>query len=500
MSLKKYHAKRDFTKTKEPIGKKVSQSDKPLRFYIQKHWARRLHYDLRLELNGVLVSFAVPKGPSLNPKDKRLAVHVEDHPLEYGNFEGTIPKGEYGAGEVIVWDKGTYAPVGSTSRKEDEILLKKQLKKGEIKFILSGKKLKGAFLLIKLKRNDPQDKNWLLIKKEGEYTEKRNNVISVNFKHKKIAYKKMPHHIKPMLCTLVEKSFNDKDWIFEIKWDGYRAIAEVDHADVLLYSRNFLNFNDHFPEVVSELKKLGSSTVLDGELVILDKTGKSNFQLLQNYLSQEKINGALKYVIFDILYYNGEDLRTKTLLERKTILKTLLTERKFNYLQYGDFYPEKGLNFFKQAKKLDMEGIIAKKKDSPYLSERTKYWLKIKASHRQEVVIGGFTAPKGSRQKLGALLVGVYEKNNLVLVGRLGGGFNQKSLNEVYQLLKPLVQKTPPFVNVPNKYKVATWVKPKLVCEMVFREWTKEGIARQPIFKGMRIDKDPTTIHREKPK
>ena len=303
-------------------------------------------------------------------------------------------------------------------------------------------------------------------------------------------------HIKPMLATLVGKPFDDPNWIFEIKWDGFRAIAEVSKSRVELYSRNLLSFNERFAPIVKALQKLKLSAVLDGEVVVLDNKGKSHFQLLQNYLQNKE--GNLIYYVFDILFLDGKDLRKLPLLERKKILKKIL--RKNSMIKYSDHVVTYGKKFFEIAKKQDLEGILAKDSQSPYRSaQRSMEWQKIKLHKQQEAVIGGFTEPRGSRKKLGALVLGVFEKGRFVYIGHTGGGFNEQTLNLVYNKLKSLAQKNSPFQSVPKTNAPVTWVKPKLVCEVKFEEWTTDGHMRQPIFLGLRIDKKATDVKREIP-
>ena len=303
--------------------------------------------------------------------------------------------------------------------------------------------------------------------------------------------------IKPMLAFLVEEPFDHPDWIFEIKWDGYRALAEVRAEGVQLYSRNFISFNEKFSTIVKGLEGLEEGTVLDGEVVLLDKEGRSHFQLLQNFLHAHESAGALKYCVFDILFYRGKDLRALPLIERKKILKKVLA-RAPKVIFYSDHVFEQGVTFFKAATKRQLEGIIAKDGQSPYLSTRSKYWLKIKTHLRQEVVIGGYTAPRNSRKKFGALIVGVYQDGILMYSGHVGGGFNQNSLKEIHELLKPLIVPKSPFSMAIKTNEAATWVKPKLVCEVSFQEWTQDGLMRQPIFQGMRTDKLAKNVKREK--
>lgn len=473
MSLKKYQAKRKFAKTPEPHGKVEKAAKTPI-FVVQKHHARNLHYDLRLEMDGVLKSWAVPKGPSMNPADKRLAMMVEDHPLEYADFSGTIPEGQYGAGKVEIWDKGTVD------------FINRDVSGGHLTFLLDGKRLNGEFALVKIAHPKSRSGHpWLLIKasKDSPPKSASNDVPKST---------SMPQKIKPMLATLVDKPFDKKDWIFEIKWDGYRAIAEID-KEIKIYSRYGNLFNTKYPEIVEGLKKFGHRAVLDGEVVVLDNEGRSQFQLLQDYLKNKK--GNLIYYVFDILWLDGKDLRNLPLLERKKILKETLPE--IGNIKYSDHVAEKGKEFFSAATKKGLEGIIAKDGSSPYVESRTKTWQKIKNINEQEVVIAGFTEPRASRKYFGALVLGVYERGKLIYVGHSGSGFNESTLSDLYKKMKPLITKECPFEVVPKTNEPATWLKPKLVGEIKFSEWTNEGIMRQPIFLGLRDDKSANEVHRE---
>lgn len=302
--------------------------------------------------------------------------------------------------------------------------------------------------------------------------------------------------IMPMLATLIEKPFDKEGWLFEIKWDGYRALA-YKNTDCVLLSRNQKSFNPRFPSIANAIKKLPGSFVLDGEIVILDKKGRSDFQLLQNY---QRSKDLPYFYAFDILYLNGQDLKQIPLIERKKILKKLLGSRRISQIRFGDYIEKKGIAFFREVKKRGLEGIIAKKEDSTYQSRRSKDWLKIKTGLRQEVVIGGFTQPKGSRKYFGSLLVGVYQKNKLIYAGRVGGGFDEKLLSSIYPQLQKIASSICPFDPKPGSHAAITWVKPKLVCEVAFAEWTKEGILRQPIFKGLRVDKSARDVVKEIPK
>lgn len=491
MSLSTYRRKRKFTQTPEPKDSKHT-SGKVLRFVVQEHHASHLHWDFRLELDGVLKSWAVPKGPSMDPTVKHLAVMVEDHPFAYRTFEGTIPKGNYGAGTVRIWDEGTYEPL--EKGKDSEAVLRAGLKKGEVKFILSGKKLKGEFALVKFKHAGIEEKNWLLIKHKDSVPAQKLLSEGLKEKGKKAA---LPHAVTPMLAKLVEHPFTDPEWVFEIKWDGYRAIAEMQKETVQLYSRNKQDFTGVYPEVVQSLQKLTvKNAILDGEVVAVDKDGVSQFQLLQDYRKQKE-GVTLIYYVFDALYLDGYDLRDLPLVARKAILKKILPQDP--HLKYSDHIEEYGIKLFEKVKKHHGEGIMAKRKESPYQSTRSNNWLKIKQVQMQEAVICGFTEPQGHRKEFGALILGVYEGENLQYIGHTGSGFDEKKLQEIIALLKPLETKVSPFAQTPKTNMPATWVKPKKVCQIKFSEWTKDGMMRQPIFLGLRDDKKPEGVKRELP-
>ncbi len=469
MSLKIYRKKRNFKRTPEPkISTKVG---KELAFCVQRHDASHLHYDFRLEYKGVLLSWAVPKGLPLSAKEKRLAIQVEDHPLDYQYFEGVIPVGNYGAGTVELWDHGTYRTVEGDSKKEMEEYLKNGLAKGHFAIILSGKRFQGEFVLQRM-----NGKQWLLLKKNA----------------KKVNDSRMPDFIPPMLCTLIKEPFSDPEWLFEVKWDGFRALAFND----VLKSRNNLVF-DQFPDLNLDLKKIKENVILDGEIVILNDAGKSDFQLMQNY--QRTRLGNLVFYVFDLLYKDGKDLRDLPLIERKKILQSLLEKYQFSFVRYSNHILEQGDEFFKAAQKAKLEGIIGKRMNSTYQSKRSRDWVKVKTSLRQEVVIGGFTEPQGSRIKFGSLLVGVYnKKRELIYAGSVGGGFSRVTLREISNELKPLTQKQSPFKDAP-KVKDATWVEPKLLCEVTFLEWTKDNRMRHPVFLGLRADKSARSVKKEVP-
>ncbi|RZJ66287.1 MAG: DNA ligase D [Flavobacterium sp.] len=546
MALEKYKEIRNASLTPEPFGGKGDKD--VLRFVIQKHAASHLHYDFRLEMEGVLKSWAVPKGPSTDTDIKRLAMMVEDHPYDYRNFEGIIPKGQYGGGTVIVWDEGTYEPIESdaTTKKEQDKQLLHGLHSGKIKFRLKGKKLKGEFALIKA--HGRGENGWLLMKLEDKYasiddiTKKGKSVISgktldqvaADFeksepssklvsrqrkikeavKHdeeptkelllqadallKKGKPSKIPNQIKPMLATLANEPFDDPAWTYEVKWDGYRAIAYINNQNAELSSRNNKSFTEKYYPIVNAMKQWTINAILDGELLVIGKDGKANFSALQNWRSEA--DGDLVYYAFDLLWYEGKEITGLPLLERQAILKEILPTND-DRIRLSKVFTANGLDFFEAAKKMGLEGIMAKRSDSVYSPDsRSKAWLKIKANQRQEVVIGGFTKNEGSAKTFSSLLLGVYEEGKLKYVGKVGTGFNAKTQKEMMEKFKPLVIKTNPFltepdINKPSRFNpnppraTATWLKPELICEVSFTEVTSDGVFRHPSFEGMRTDK-----------
>ncbi|WP_348825080.1 DNA ligase D [Flavobacterium aestuarii] len=512
MSLQKYNQKRNFTETDEPQGK-IGRSENELIFVIQKHAASHLHYDFRLEMDGVLKSWAVPKGPSLDPEVKRLAMMVEDHPYSYKDFEGTIPEGNYGAGNVIVWDNGTYLPADDDYKGTAEKKLLADLAKGHLSFILKGKKLKGSFSLVKLKGK--QENAWLLIKKDDKYAtgndilEKDKSVISklsldilekkTSKEKKAVSKKKITEKPavstktplvfqKPMLASLAQKPFDDPDWIFENKYDGYRTLALIDGDTVQLFSRNQISFTNSFKPIAEDLKMLTHQAILDGEVVAEDVSGRSNFQLLQNYLKTGK--GTIKYYVFDILNLDENDTTHLTLLKRKELLEMLLFKSQFKSVFYSSHIQEKGIDFLALASKNQSEGIIAKKADSLYhIGKRTGDWLKIKLSQQEEAVIIGITEPKNSRTYFGALLLGQYAGNTLKFIGKCGTGFTEEILKELHAAFSQyFTDKSPLEEKLPLRDTIQ-WIKPKFICQVKFAEWTQDNHLRQPVYLGLRIDK-----------
>ncbi|SHG29608.1 DNA ligase D [Flavobacterium defluvii] len=518
MSLSKYNQKRDFKQTREPQGK-IGKSASELIFVVQKHAASHLHYDFRLEINGVLKSWAVPKGPSMDPEVKRLAMMVEDHPYSYKDFEGTIPEGNYGAGNVIVWDNGTYTSDEKTE--SDEKKLAADLKKGRLSFILKGKKLKGEFSLVKL--HGKQENAWLLIKKQDKYAtdsdilEKNKSVISkrsleeLEAKAEKIISKKEEKEtlktvkkkpkakttktdfIKPMLASTIEKPFDDEEWVFENKYDGYRTIAVINPSEVELFSRNRISFNASFKPIAEELAKIDHAVVLDGEVVVENDAGRADFQMLQNYLKTGI--GNLKYYVFDLLNLDGNLITELSLLERKELLKILFNKYQFTNIFYSEHSVGNGIEQFEKARKNSGEGIIAKKANSSYtVAGRSNNWLKIKLSNEEEAIIIGITEPKNSRKYFGAILLGQYNGQELQYIGKCGTGFTESVLKELYTKLKPLfLDKSPLSKKVPLRDKIQ-WVKPKIVCQVKYSEWTQDKNLRHPVYLGLRIDKKASEV------
>jgi len=526
LGLKDYASKRKFGKTPEPEPA-VPHGEHRLVFVVHKHAARALHYDLRLELGGVLKSWAVPRGPSLDPAVKRLAVMVEDHPLDYKDFEGVIPEGNYGAGSVIIWDQGFYRHPAAGDENENEKLLLDGLRKGDLKFVLEGVKLQGEFALVKMGKDE---KSWLLLKKKdrhaakGDILQENRSVVShktleemleagaaKSFKQKKLSQirrheameseelreaplKPMPYDIKPMLATLVKEPFDHPDWLFEVKWDGYRAIAEIRDGDVALYSRNGISFAKKFIPIVDALRKFGFEAVLDGEIVVVDDQGRPDFQLLQHY--QESGGGHLLYYVFDLLYFRGHDLTNLPLLRRKELLKRILPAGP--NIRFSDHVWQEGVLFYQVAQKKGLEGIIAKHTQSVYqVGKRSRQWLKMKMRLTQEGVIAGFTEPKGGRKHFGTLVLGVFEGDELIYIGHAGGGFGAKDLQEIRTKLEPLIQKECPFTVQPETNTPATWLKPELVCEVGLAGWTEDGVMRHPVFLRLREDKAAREVVRE---
>ncbi|HVA26698.1 MAG TPA: non-homologous end-joining DNA ligase [Candidatus Baltobacteraceae bacterium] len=508
-SLETYKQKRNFARTPEPSGTKAKGS-KRLRFVVQKHDATRLHYDFRLEAGGVLASWAVPKGPTLVPGEKRLAMHVEDHPMSYRLFEGVIPKGQYGAGEVIVWDEGTYA-LAEGDDPADEIAA------GKIKFVMHGKKLRGMFTLVRIKPKEGESGDpWLLIKdhdgndpksydvdahpksvKSGKTLDDiRKEEHPREWHSRPKGSEPIPAIATPELATVIEEPFDNDEWLFELKWDGYRAIASIDANHKLsLKSRNGNDLLAQFPDladVAHAFKRV--PIVVDGEIVSLDKNGRSDFSRLQEYAEK---GGSLTFVAFDLLYADGRDLRKTPLEERKALLEKIIADD--TVVLYSKHVIGKGKALFAQAKKNHLEGIIGKKRASLYYERRTRDWVKIKAQLNQEFVVGGWTDPRGSREGFGSLLLGAYKGKALHFVGAVGTGFSGKRIAEIMKKLEKLARVTSPFANEVEANAGIHWVKPELVAEVRFTEWTHDRHLRHPAFLGLRTDKPAKTVTFELP-
>lgn len=526
MGLKEYASKRKFERTPEP-GLDAPPEGNRLRFVVHKHAARALHYDLRLELEGVLKSWAVPKGPSLEPSSKRLAVLVEDHPLEYRDFEGVIPEGNYGAGSVIIWDRGSYHHPSARDEEESEKLLLEGFRKGNMKFVLDGEKLHGEFALVKTGK---EGKSWLLLKKKdrnaagGDVLRENRSVVSHKtleemledgsskaFRQKKASQIRlqeamesedlkdapdgsMPRTVRPMLATAVREAFDHPDWIFEVKWDGYRAIAEIREGDVSLYSRNGISFAKKFFPVTEALRKFGFDAVLDGEIVVVDDQGRPDFQALQHF--RDSRSGHLLYSVFDLLSFQGHDLRGLPLLKRKELLKKVLPSS--STIRFSDHVEKEGVLFFRVAEEKGLEGIIAKHAQSIYeTGKRSRQWLKVKTRLTQEGVIAGFTEAGGGRKYFGALVLGLFEGGELKYIGHVGGGFSEKDLKDIREKLDTLVRDECPFPVRPQTNASVTWVRPELICEVALSGWTEDGVMRQPVFLRLRGDKDAGEVVRE---
>ena len=601
MALEEYKRKRQFDQTPEPAGE--VEAITAHRFVVQKHDATRLHYDFRLELDGVLKSWAVPKGPSLDPADKRLAMEVEDHPVSYFDFEGIIPEGNYGAGTVMVWDVGAWQPLNPVPVQgkyvpatDDEA--RAMLAKGDFKFRLEGKRLRGDFALVKMRGRRPGSKGneWLLIKKHDAHVEEGFEIEAVDEsvlsgrsmakiagdagsaewksrpagrgrlkaawladavarveakKHSETNGKStksktakkplkgkmgvlpgqpraavptrdvatqsvhtptvpppaddpMPKAVHPMLAETAEKAFDDPAWLFEIKWDGYRAIAFIADGKVKLVSRNQNDLTGKYPEL-QEISKLlrAKNAVLDGEIVALDEQGRPSFSLMQQRAgfrtgvrkAKPRADVAVMYYAFDLLYLDGRDWRKLPLEERKQQLVSLIGPGEA--LRYSDHFVERGTALLAMAREKGLEGIVAKKRDSVYQERRSADWRKIKIRHTIECVIGGYTEPEGSRKHFGSIVLGLYDQQKrLIHVGQAGSGFDEKTLTSLAKVFKPLETKKNPFHGEVEALRKVTWLKPKLVAEIEFAEWTlgAEGSGpklRAPVFLGLRDDKAP---------
>ncbi len=632
MALEEYRRKRDFKATPEPPPKLDAR--KGFRFVVQKHRATRLHYDFRLEMSGVLKSWAVPKGPSLDPADKRLAMMVEDHPVSYFDFEGTIPEGNYGGGTVEVWDTGTWSPLmppGKHSRAEMEKAAEALLNKGDLKFSLKGHKLQGEFVLVKTHSRRPGTKGneWLLIKHRDEHVEEGYNIdkhdgsvltgrsldeiagdagsrewtssrpasrsatgkkswlaksLAIHDKKKyaeangktakgktakpnpsqraegkgqnekaskvkspvgkkvfrgtdngerRTAHEErgtkneeplsrirgaekraIPKIIRPMLATLVDEPFDDAEWFYELKFDGYRAVAFIENGEVRFVSRNQNDLTGGYPElsVIPEVVR-GKQVILDGEICALDENGRSSFSLMQQRTGltsdgPRKIRNArpaipIIYYVFDLLYLDGYSLLRVDLEKRKELLRNILKDSKL--VRYSEHFPS-GTRLYAAATEQQLEGIIAKRKKSCYIEKRSREWLKVKITQMIECVIGGYTEPRNSREHFGSIVLGLYDdKKRLLSVGQDGSGFTHKTLEETWKKLKALETSKNPFATEVDSPRQTHWIKPQLVAQIKFTEWTHEGESgqvrmRAPVFLGLRTDKKPEDCKFEKVK
>jgi bifunctional non-homologous end joining protein LigD len=541
--LEEYRRKRRFDRTPEPSGEpaagkaesKLPPVEKHTRlpkpklpqlevrpgaehgdtFVVQKHRATRLHYDFRLAIDGTLKSWAVPKGPSQSHADKRLAVMTEDHPLDYANFEGKIPEGNYGAGTVMVWDRGTFQIEGALSALQ-------QLAKGEIKFKLNGEKLRGSFVLVKLKHSE-KGNEWLMIKHKDAAEDSTWNIdehdgsaltgrtieeikeellpkrqlVPIRPEELQGAQKNaMPSRVEPMLATLSDRPFSDPNWLFEIKWDGVRALARIENGDLTLLSRTGSEITKRYPELAFLPGALAAhDAILDGEIVALDARGHSSFERLQERMHVRAPSEHLVaqipvvYFVFDLLYCDGYDLRKSPLLERKQLLSRVLhaSER----FRYSDHQLEMGKELFALAEQNGLEGILAKRTDSPYVSDRSPYWVKLKSTKTVDAVVGGWTAARTAALPFGSLLLGLYQGKKLQFIGHVGSGFDEKKLKELSGKLKEVAASACPFDSVPETNEKPSWVSPALVARVKFSGWTDEHSLRHPVFVALREDARP---------
>ena len=503
IKLEEYNRKRNFEKSGEPEGE-PERPKKCLKFVVQHHIARRDHYDLRLEWDGVLLSWAVPKGPSYDTRDKRLAIQVEDHPLEYRNFEGTIPKGEYGGGVVMLWDEGCWEPQTDV----DE-----GLGKGSLKLVLKGRRLKGKWALVRLKAKAGETKdNWLLLKEKDDYAKTADGISGFTTSIRtgrtmaeieEGAGEKIVRNpfgtADVQLAKLVAAIPEDEDWLYELKYDGYRILAYVEGNSARLITRNGNDYADRFQDIAYSLIDwaAGRAMVLDGEMVITDAEGRTDFQALQNYMRNPG-GKNLTYIIFDLLALDGADLRGQRLIDRKESLEALMKDCPES-LYYSQSIRGNGKENFLAACKANLEGVVGKKANSAYSGTRNGDWIKLKCDQRQEFVIGGYTLSDKKIRGVSSLLLGVYEGRELVYAGRAGTGLTMRSMEELENKFERIKRKTAPFKQAPEsrKNEKITWLEPELVAEIKFAGWTEEHLLRQASFKGLRTDKEPGDIKKE---
>ena len=511
-ALKTYQAKRNFAITPEPAGGDEAEGEQ-LSFVIQKHWASRLHYDFRLELDGTMKSWAVPKGPSYDSKDKRMAVQVEDHPISYSSFEGTIPEKQYGAGKVIIWDKGTWEPQAATPDP------RKALAAGNLKFTLHGHKMHGNWVLVRMKGKGEKQPAWLLIKEKDDYTRPALEYSVVDELPDSVKSKPMPKRKKaaaqpaapasalpatlaPQLATLVEAPPTDaKDWIFELKFDGYRILARSDGQQIALITRNGNDWTHKLPKLQQALAKLGLPPGwYDGEIVVNGKDGHPSFGALQQAFDKEATSDIV-YYLFDVPYFDGHDLRGQPVEARRALLRQLLDQLPTSPLvRFSDELDATPAKLLATACKLGLEGVIGKRRGSRYTARRSNEWIKLKCGLRQEFVIGGYTEPQGARSGIGSLLLGTHDKDGkLQYAGNVGSGFDQDTLLDLRRQLDALTVDTSPYAGKAGGVRRATWVKPTLVAEVSFAQWTSGGAVRHAVFHGLRTDKPASAIVRERP-
>lgn len=493
MALKTYRDRRDFQKSPEPSGQRNKSTGRS--FVVQKHFASTLHYDFRLELGGTLKSWAVPKGPSLDPSVKRLAVQVEDHPVEYGKFQGDIPKGEYGAGKVLIWDQGEWEPQKPPT---------KGLKEGKLEFKLKGKRLKGNWVLVRSgTKEKSKSPNWLLIKRKDSWARSEDDFEVTKEETGSVLdemLEDLPKTLEPQLAELAARPPRGKNWVHEFKWDGYRTMCRVEDGQVKFYSRNGHDWTDRYDVFNEDMLKLQiQSAWLDGEVVWMLPTGQQSFSLLQTSFKSKNKEGLI-YLLFDLLILDGRDLRQKPLIQRKEILKGLLKDIGTARIKYSDHWETDGQDFFKAACKLKMEGIVSKVGTASYQAGRNPSWQKIKCHSTQEFVIGGYTLEKNTSGALGALLLGAYTSDGkFKYVGKVGTGFTASAAGVLLKKLKRIKTKESPFDLGPPE-KGATWVKPKFIGQVQFAEITPQGVIRHASFQGLRDDKKASEVLLEQPK
>jgi bifunctional non-homologous end joining protein LigD len=522
MSLKEYSRKRSFEKTPEPEPRTQSTPTGNY-FCVQRHDATRLHYDFRLEVDGTLKSWAVPKGPSLEPLAKHLAMHVEDHPLDYGGFEGNIPKGEYGGGSVMLWDRGSYELLGDAPAL-------KQIERGDFKFRLQGEKLRGEFALV-LMRGRGKGNEWLLIKKKdsdakpGWNIEDHARSVLTGRTQQEIAENlappqsptlnpqslsfpagavkaPMPKSVSPMLATLATHPPSSDSWIYEVKWDGVRALCFIDDGELRIASRTGKRCDQQYPELsVLPRQVKASQAILDGEIAVLDDKGRSSFSLIQPRISVTDANSVahlsrsapVNLFLFDLLYLDGYDMRGVPLEERKRLLKEIITPSE--RMHVSDFFTVDGNAMLEAARANGLEGIVAKARGSRYEGRRSRDWVKVKVITSDDFVIGGFT--HGERDYFSSLVLGLYDGEKLTHAGQVGTGFNEKSLKEIYSRIEPLITKNNPFTGTVKALRDVTWLQPELVAEVKYLEMTPDGLLRAPVFVALRPDKNPQECVRE---